>query len=125
MKREGKVARGTMKFKGEFSEPIETMHIHLCIYFFVFVFYFFLKINIILITLKSSNNNSNSGSNKNKSKQTTTTTKNSNNKKSDNTTYFSEGFLTSSLPVSISKICLLSTIHLSYEMMLFIMTISL
>ena len=34
---------------------------------------------------------------------------------------FSEGFFTSSLHVSISKICLASTVHLSYEMMLFIL----
>ena len=34
---------------------------------------------------------------------------------------FSEGFFTSSLPVSISKICLASIIHLSYGMMLFIL----
>ena len=33
----------------------------------------------------------------------------------------SKGFLTSSLPVSMSKICLLSTIHLRYGIMLFAM----
>ena len=37
-------------------------------------------------------------------------------------TIFSEGYFTSSLPVSISKIYLLSIIYLRYGMMLFIMS---
>ena len=65
-------------------------------------------------------NNSNSNS-KNKSKQ-----KNKNKKQQQQKkwypTHFSEVFFTSSLLVSLSKICLLSTIHLSYKMILFIMS---
>ena len=38
------------------------------------------------------------------------------------TLIFSKGFFTSSLPASISKICLLSTIYLCHGMMLFIMS---
>ena len=53
--------------------------------------------------------------------------KNKKNKKTATTkkvipTHFSEGLFTNSLPVSTSKICLLSTIHLRYGMMLFIMS---
>ena len=51
--------------------------------------------------------------------------KNSNNRKSNTLptpTHFSEGSFTSSLPVFISRICLLSIIHLSYGLMLFIMS---
>ena len=56
-----------------------------------------------------------------RNKQTTTTTKAKTSKKHNKidtfSINFSEGFFTSSLPVSISKICLASTIHLSYGMM--------
>ena len=81
---------------------------------------------------QTNNNNSNNRNNKNKSKRKKKKKKKNNKKKkkksSNNrkmipsqTQPISKGFLTSSLPVSMSKICLLSTIHLRYGIMLSVM----
>ena len=72
---------------------------------------------------QTNNNNSNNRNNKNKSKQKKKKKKSSNNRKMipSQPQPISKGFLTSSLPVSMSKICLLSTIHLRYGIMLFVM----
>ena len=84
-----------------------------------------IKINWEKQANKQTNNNSNKKKQKQAKKKTNQKTKNSNNRKSNtlqNPTHFSEGSFTSSLPVSISKICLLSIIYLRYGMMLFIMS---
>ena len=63
-------------------------------------------------------NNNNNNKNKKKAKKAPTTK----HWYSLNPTHFSQALFTSSLPVFISKICFLNTIHLHYGIMLFIMT---
>ena len=72
-----------------------------------------MRLNQLGKTNKQANNNSSNNKNKTKQKKQ---------KKVIPTLIFSKGFFTSSLPASISKICLLSTIYLLYGMMLFIMS---